>query len=241
MSDTLCVEPSAASDKPARQLCGRPLSDMPRERLLKGGASTLTDTDLIALILGTGQPGFNVFEVASGLHKRFGSMRAMLNATERDFDGLRGIGRARIAQLLAILEMARRALAEEMEERSLMDSPEAVEDYLRLMIGMRPCEVFACLYLDARHRLIHPEECTRGSLTRMAVYPREIARRALEINAASVIVAHNHPSGAVTPSASDRQLTRALRDTLALIDVQLIDHFVVGPRDTFSFARAGWP
>jgi DNA repair protein RadC len=241
MSDAVCIARKAPASKRADRVCGRPLNDLPRERLLKNGASTLSDTDLIALILGSGLPGLNVFEIAAAIRERFGSMRAMLNATEADFDGLRGIKRAKIAQLLAILEMARRALGEEIEERSLMDSPEAVQDYLRLTIGMRPNEVFVSLYLDARHRLILPEESTRGSLTRMAVYPREIARRALQLNAASVIVAHNHPSGAVTPSASDRQLTHALRDTLALIDVQLVDHFVIGARETFSFARAGWP
>ena len=136
--------------------------------------------------------------------------------------------------------MARRALAEKMRERPLIDSPGAVEDYLRLLIGTRPYEVFVCLYMDARHRLIRSEESSRGSLTRLAIYPREIVRRALILNAASPIVAHNHPSGAVKPSASDRRLTRVLRDTLALIDVQLIDHLVTGAHETFSFATAGW-
>ena len=150
------------------------------------------------------------------------------------------IGPAKTAQLLAIVEMARRALAEKMRERPLIDSPGAVEDYLRLLIGTRPYEVFVCLYMDARHRLIRSEESSRGSLTRLAIYPREIVRRALTLNAASLIVAHNHPSGAVKPSASDRRLTRVLRDTLALIDVQLIDHLVIGAHETFSFATAGW-
>jgi DNA repair protein RadC len=213
--------------------------DMPRERLLKQGPHVLSNADLIAVMLCTGQTGHNVFEMARTLVDRFGSMRSILTATERDFDGLHGIGQAKIAQLLAVIEMVRRALNEELETRSLLDSPQAVNDYLRLTIGGLPHEVFYCLYLDARHRLIRSEEVTRGSLTQMAVYPREIVRRALQLNAAGLIVAHNHPSGAAKPSAADRQLTRMLRDALALVDVRLLDHVVVGAKDVYSFARNG--
>jgi len=229
-----------AAPKPAANKRRRARADMPRERLLDFGPGTLTDAELVALILGSGLPGHNVFRIAHSLLTRFGSLRAMLDATPADFDGLPGIGPAKTAQLLAILELARRSLVEKMREKPLIDSPEAVEDYLRLLIGSRPYEVFVCLFLDARHRLIGTEESSRGSLTRMAVYPREIVRRALSANAASMIVAHNHPSGAVKPSASDRRLTRVLRDTLALIDVQLVDHLVIGAHETFSFARMGW-
>ena len=220
--------------------------DMPRERLLDFGPGTLTDAELVALLLGSGLPGHNVFGIAHSLLKRFGSLHLMLGATPADFKGLPGVGPAKTAQLLAILELARRSLVEKMREKPLIDSPEAVEDYLRLLIGSRSHEVFVCLFLDARHRLITTEESSRGSLTRMAVYPREIVRRALSANAAnaanaaSMIVAHNHPSGAVKPSASDRRLTQVLRDTLALIDVHLVDHLVIGTHETFSFARAGW-
>lgn len=214
--------------------------DMPRERLLDSGPAAVTDVELVALVLGSGLPGNDVFSIARSLLKRFGSLRTMLDATPADLEGLPGIGPAKTAQLLAILELARRALVEKMRDKPLIDSPEAVEDYLRLLIGSRPYEVFVCLFLDARHRLITTEESSRGSLTRMAVYPREIVRRALSVNAASMIVAHNHPSGAVKPSASDRRLTQVLRDTLALIDVCLIDHLVIGAHDTFSFARTGW-
>jgi DNA repair protein RadC len=213
---------------------------MPRERLLDHGPGALTNAELVALVLGSGLPGNNVYSIAQSLLKRFSSLHAMLDATPADLDGLPGIGPAKTAQLLAILELARRSLAEKMHDKPIIDSPEAVEDYLRLLIGSRPYEVFVCLFLDARHRLIGMEESSRGSLTRMAVYPREIVRRALSTNAASMIVAHNHPSGAVKPSASDRRLTQVLRDTLALIDVRLIDHLVIGAHDTFSFARAGW-
>ena len=234
------VAPDAARLKSAVPKRWRRKRDMPRERLLDFGPGTLADAELVALVLGSGLPGHNVFVIADSLLKRFGSLRAMLDATPADFKGLPGIGPAKTAQLLAILELARRSLVEKMREKTIIDSPEAVEDYLRLLIGSKPHEVFVCLFLDARHRLIVTEESSRGSLTRMAVYPREIVRRALTANAASMIVAHNHPSGAVKPSASDRHLTQVLRDTLALIDVHLVDHLVIGTHETFSFARAGW-
>jgi len=214
--------------------------DMPRERLRNAGPAALSDVELIALLLGTGLPGQNVFDIASSLLLHFGSLRAMLNAQPGEFENLRGIGPARAAQLQAVIELARRALIEKLHDRPIVDSPDAVEDYLRLLIGGQPHEVFVCLFLDARCALIRAEECSRGSLTRMAVYPREIVRRALMHNAASLIVAHNHPSGAVNPSASDRRLTRILRDTLALIDVQLIDHLIISAHETFSFAHHGW-
>ncbi|WP_408332541.1 RadC family protein [Paraburkholderia sp. RL17-337-BIB-A] len=228
---------------PARQLVrGKWLkSDMPRERLIEEGPGVLSDTEMIVLVLGSGLPGHDVFNVARTLLDRFGSLRAMLDATYSDFEGLRGIGPAKKAQLIAIMEMARRSLVDKLRDRSLMNSPEAVQDYLRLRIGGKTQEVFVSLYLDARHRLIRCEESARGTLTRMAVYPREIVRRALTLNAASLIVAHNHPSGAVQPSASDCRLTHTLREALALIDVQLIDHLVIGADNTYSFARAGWP
>lgn len=141
-----------------------PSHDMPRERLLEAGPGALSDTELIVLMLGSGLPGHNVFDVARALLARFGSLRAMLDATPADFDGLRGIGPARTAQLLAIVEMARRGLAEKMRERPLIDSPGAVEDYLRLLVGARPYEVFVCLFMDARHRL----DPLRGKFARHA-------------------------------------------------------------------------
>jgi len=213
--------------------------DMPRERLRELGPAALSDVELIALLLGNGIAGHSVFDVARSLLTHFGSLRALLDAQPEDFATVRGVGRAKASQLAAVIELARRALAEKLRERPLVDSPGAVEDYLRLLIGGRPYEVFMCLYLDTKHRLIRSEESSRGSLTRMAVYPREIIRRALALNAAGLIVAHNHPSGEVKPSASDQRLTRALRDTLALVDVRLLDHLVIGVHDTYSFARNG--
>ncbi|CAM2179757.1 DNA repair protein RadC [Paraburkholderia sacchari] len=212
---------------------------MPRERLRESGPAALSDLELVALVLGSGLRGHNVFDVARSLLAHFGSLRAMLDAQREEFEGLRGIGPAKASKLVAVLELARRALAEQLEDKPLIDSPGAVENYLRLLIGGRGYEVFVCLFLDVRHRLIRTEESTRGSLTRMAVYPREIVRRALMLNAASLIVAHNHPSGAVQPSASDRRLTRVLRETLALVEVQLVDHLIIGTQETFSFAQHG--
>ncbi|WP_179401567.1 RadC family protein [Burkholderia guangdongensis] len=214
--------------------------DLPRERLLDRGPAALTNAELVAVLLGTGIPGRNVFDVARALVGQYRSLRELLDASPNDFQGQRGIGPARAALLVAVTELARRALAEKACERPFVDSPGAVEDYLRLKIGTQPQEVFVTLFLDARHRVMSTEESARGSLTRMAVYPREIVHRALSTQAAALIVAHNHPSGAVRPSAEDRRLTRVLRDALALVDVQLLDHVVVGVSDTFSFARAGW-
>ncbi|AXF21479.1 hypothetical protein CUJ89_13980 [Burkholderia pyrrocinia] len=229
---------------PARRRKRRPRNwrpDLPRERLLERGPAALTDAELIALLLGTGGGGKNVFKSATALLARFGdSLRGMLEATPKDFKAHPGIGDARSALLTAVTEIARRMLAEKADERMRIDSPGAVEDFLRLKIGARPHEVFVTLYLDARHGMIDIEESARGSLTRMAVYPREIVRRAMTLNAAALIVAHNHPSGAVQPSAEDRRLTRTLNDALGLVDVRLLDHVVVGTSDTFSFARAGW-
>ncbi|MGU3777650.1 RadC family protein [Burkholderia metallica] len=214
--------------------------ERPRERLLERGPDALTDDELIALLLGTGKPGHDVFVTARALVAQFKTLRGLLEATSDDFEAHPGIGPARSARLVAVIEIARRVLKEKAREKKQIDSPGAVEDYLRLKIGARPHEVFAAVYLDARHCVIDMEEITRGSLTRMAVYPREIVRRAMVHNAAALIVAHNHPSGAVQPSAEDRRLTRVLHDALALVDVRLLDHVVIGTCDTFSFARAGW-
>ncbi|VBB12979.1 RadC family protein [Burkholderia stabilis] len=214
--------------------------DLPRERLLERGAAALTDAELIALLLGSGQRGHSVFDSADALLARFETLRGLIEATADEFQAHPGIGPARSARLVAVTEIARRMLEQKARERLPIDSPGAVEDCLRLKIGTRPHEVFVTVYLDARNRLIEMEESTRGSLTRMAVYPREIVRRAMSHNAAALIVAHNHPSGAVQPSAEDRRLTRVLQDALTLVDVRLLDHIVIGTNDTFSFARAGW-
>lgn len=213
--------------------------ERPRERLLETGAASLSDAELFALFLHAGVPGATAVDLARDLLRHFGTLRGVLDASASELRALRGIGPARAAQLLAVSELCRRALAEKARSRALLDSPDAVEDYLRLLIGTRPNEVFMCLYLDASNRLISTEESAHGSITRVAVYPREIVRRAMALNAAGLIVAHNHPSGAVTPSPSDRRLTRTLKDALALIDVQLLDHLVITSNEVCSFARKG--
>ncbi|WP_250471472.1 DNA repair protein RadC [Caballeronia sp. GAFFF1] len=215
-------------------------ADRPRERLLRSGAETLSDAELLALFLRTGVPGLTAVDVARGLLRRFGSLRSMLGASAAELSAERGIGEARAATLIAVSELCRRALAERARERLLLNSPGAVEDFLRLKIGTRPNEVFIGIYLDARHQLLDICEEARGSLTRVAVYPREIVKRALSLNAAGLIVAHNHPSGGIQPSAGDRKLTRTLQDALSLIDVKLLDHMVIASNDIFSFAREGW-
>lgn len=215
-------------------------ADRPRERLLDVGPTSLSDAELFALFLRSGVPGSTAVDLARRLLRRFGSLRGVLDASAGELCEERGIGPARAATLLAVSELCRRALAERTREREVLNSPGIVEDYLRLSIGTKPYEVFVCLYLDARHKLLLAEESARGSLTRVAVYPREIVRRALTLNAAGLIVAHNHPSGGVEPSANDRALTRTLHDALALVDVRLLDHLVVATNEVFSFARHGW-
>jgi DNA repair protein RadC len=215
-------------------------ADRPRERLLDAGPASLSDAELFALFLRTGVSGSTAVDVARRLLRRFGSLRGVLDASSAELREERGVGPARAATLLGVSELCRRALAERTRDREVLNAPGVVEDYLRLSIGTKPYEVFVCLYLDARHQLLLAEESARGSLTRVAVYPREIVRRALTLNAAGLIVAHNHPSGGVEPSANDRRLTKTLQEALALIDVRLLDHIVVATNEVFSFARRGW-
>lgn len=217
-----------------------PEHDRPRERLLQQGAHALSDAELLALFLNTGRPGMTSVDIARGLLTRFESIRGVLGASATELRRFGGIGPAKAALLLAVSELCQRALAEKTRDRPLLDAPQAVEDYLKWLIGNRPNEVFVTLFLDVRHCLITVDESAKGSLSRVAVYPREIVRRALTLNAGSLIVAHNHPSGGVTPSASDRRLTRLLHEALALIDIRLLDHLVVASNEVFSFSRQGW-
>jgi len=234
------AEPATAGRVPALPISQWDESDRPRERLLKAGSAALSDAELLALFLRTGLPGLTAVDMARALLRRFGSLRAVLDASASELQDERGVGEVRAATLIAVSELCRRALAERARDRMLLNSPGAVEDFLRLKIGTRPNEVFMCIYLDARHQFLDICEEAHGSLTRVAVYPREIVKRALALNAAGLIVAHNHPSGGIEPSASDRKLTRTLQDALALIDVKLLDHMVVASNDIFSFAREGW-
>jgi len=218
-----------------------PVEERPRERLLRQGAATLSDAELLAIFLRVGVEGKNAVELARDVLARFDHrLHRLAGASLADLTRIKGLGTAKAAQLLACFELAKRALSEKVEELDLLSSPQAVRDWLRLQFGGLKHEVFAVLWLDTRNRLLHWEELFRGSLTQTSVYPREIVRRALELNAAAVILAHNHPSGVAEPSSADRLLTHSLREALQHIDVRVLDHFIVaGNAPPLSMAELG--
>lgn len=215
-----------------------PLAERPRERLMAQGAGALSDAELLAVFLRTGVPGKSAVDLARDLLARAEGLGGLL-AGSGNAHGMKGLGPAKRAQLAAVLELARRCLKEDLRAGSALTSPGAVRDYLRLAIADREHEVFVCLWLDAQHRVLASEELFRGSLTQTSVYPREIVKAALRANAAAVIFAHNHPSGVAQPSRADELLTRNLKDALALVEVKVLDHFVVAGRQTLSFAERG--
>ena len=216
-----------------------PLQERPRERLLALGPAALADAELVAILLRTGARGKSAVDVARGLIGRFGSVAGLLEAGSASLEGTPGLGNAKLAQLQAALELARRALREEISSRDALSSPRAVRDYLRLTLARRDHEVFVVVLLDAQHRVIASEELFRGTLTQTSVYPREVVKCALKLNAAAVIFAHNHPSGVAEPSHADEILTRSLKAALGLVDVQVLDHFIVAGTRTMSFAERG--
>jgi DNA repair protein RadC len=216
-----------------------PESERPREKLLERGAEALSDAELIALLLGSGVKGRSAVDVARCLIAEFGSLREMLSANQRRWEGKLGIGPARYAALMASIEIARRYLREPLRTSSALTAPDSTRKFLLAQLRDRPYEVFCGLFLDNRHRLIAFEEIFRGTIDGASVHPREIVRLTLLHNAASVIVAHNHPSGVVEPSHADEGVTRRLRQALALIDVRLLDHFIVGDGRCFSFSEHG--
>ena len=216
-----------------------PLSERPRERLLACGPGALADAELLAILLRTGVRGASAVDLARELIARFGSIGALLAADANELAASRGLGSAKLAQLQAVLELARRALREELSRADALSSPRAVRDFLRLALSGRDREVFVALLLDAQHRVIAVEELFSGTLTQTSVYPREIVKIALRHNAAAVIFAHNHPSGVAEPSNADELLTRTLKTALALVDIQVLDHFIVAGSATASFAERG--
>ncbi len=216
-----------------------PKDERPRERLLKQGAAALSDAELVAIFLRVGVTGKSAVDLARDLVAKFGSLNGLFSASEADLCAVHGMGQAKYVQLQAVLEMAKRALVEDIKLTDALASPKAVRDYLKLTLARLPHEVFVAVFLTSQNRVIEVEEMFCGTLTQTSVYPREIVKLALAHNAASVIFAHNHPSGEPNPSQADRALTKTLAEALALIDVRVLDHFIVAPGASLSFAEQG--
>ncbi|KEH07823.1 hypothetical protein GY14_24605 [Delftia tsuruhatensis] len=218
-----------------------PAQAQPRERLAAHGPSALSDIELLAIVLRTGMAGKGVLQLAQELLQLPGraGLSGLLQAGHADLKAIKGLGPSKCAQLLAVLELARRAMAEQLRERPALASPEAVARYLQLHLAARQHEVFAVLFLDSQHRLIALEEMFRGTLTRTSVYPREVVLRALHHHAGAVILAHNHPSGQVQASAADKAVTQSLQAALGLVDIQVLDHVIVAPGASLSMAGQG--
>ena len=222
-----------------------PLDAQPREKLAQRGAAALSDAELLAVILRTGMAGKTVLQMAQELlelpgdHQGTGGLAGLLAADYQALTAVKGLGPAKRAELLAVLELARRALAQQLQERPALDSPQAVRTYLQLHLAHKGHEVFGALFLDSQHRLIAFEELFRGTLTQTSVYPREVVLHALQHQASALVLAHNHPSGNVTPSSADQALTHTLRAALALIDVRVLDHVIVAPGAALSMAEQG--
>jgi DNA repair protein RadC len=218
-----------------------PAQAQPREKLAARGPSALSDIELLAIVLRTGMAGKGVLQLAQELLQLPGraGLSGLLQAGHADLKAINGLGPSKCAQLLAVLELARRAMAEQLRERPALASPEAVARYLQLHLAARQHEVFAVLFQDSQHRLIALEEMFRGTLTRTSVYPREVVLRALHHHAGAVILAHNHPSGQVQASAADKAVTQSLQAALGLVDIQVLDHVIVAPGASLSMASEG--
>lgn len=216
-----------------------PKEERPRERLLLQGAQALSDAELLAIFLRTGIKGKTAVDLARQLLHEFGGLRALFKADQQLFCSSPGLGTAKYAQLQAVLEMSRRHLWETLRRDIALTSPDDSRDYLLSLLRDRPYEVFACLFLDNRHRVLGFEEMFRGTINGASVHPREVVKQALACNAAAVILVHNHPSGVAEPSQADRSLTRHLSDALALVEIRVLDHLIVGDGEVVSFARRG--
>lgn len=217
-----------------------PAQERPREKLLEQGAQALTDAELLAIFLRTGVAGKSAVDLARQLLGEFGSLRALLEADLTVFSTHLGLGPAKYSQLQAVLEMGRRHLAEGLKRDSALESPQQVRDYLKARLRHEPHEIFGCLFLDTRHRVLAFEALFHGTIDGASVYPRQVVKRALAHNAAAVILTHNHPSGIAEPSQADRLLTTRLKDALTLVDVRVLDHFIVGDGEPLSMAEYGW-
>jgi DNA repair protein RadC len=216
-----------------------PAEERPREKLLDRGAESLTNPELLAIFLRTGIPGKSAVDLARDLLTTFGGLPGLMEADEQRFCDIKGLGRAKYAQLRAVMELSRRYLMTRVLEQDVLTSPEATRDYLKLRLYGLPHEVFACLFLDNRHRVISFEILFRGTIDGSSVHPREVVRRVLETRAAAVIFAHNHPSGVAEPSQADLRITQRLKDALALIEVRVLDHLIIGEGPGTSLAERG--
>jgi DNA repair protein RadC len=216
-----------------------PTATRPREKLLAQGAASLADAELLALLLRTGVRGQGVLQMAQALLGRFGGFAGLLRADLGTLGGIKGLGPAKRAELAAVLEMARRSLAQQLTAAPVFDSPAAVKQFLALHMAELAHEEFAVLFLDSQHRLIEMKTLFRGTLAQTSVYPREVVKEALARNAGAVVLAHNHPSGTAEPSRADEFLTQALKSALQLVDVRVLDHLVVGRGVVVSFAERG--
>ncbi len=216
-----------------------PAQDRPRERLLEYGAGSLTDAQLLAIFLRTGVAGRSAVDLARDLLGQFGGLRALLQADLRTFSAHLGLGPAKFAQLQAVLEMSRRHLAENLSRDSVLESPTAVREYLKAQLRHEEHEVFGCLFLDAKHRVLAFEALFHGTIDGANVYLRQVVKRALAHNAAALILCHNHPSGSVEPSQADCRLTAQIKEALALVDVRVLDHFIIGEGVPLSMAERG--
>ena len=216
-----------------------PADALPREKLLARGPGALADAELLALLLRTGLPELNVLQLADKLLAEFNGLPGLLRAQPRQLALVKGLGPAKQAEIGAVMEIARRTLAVELARSPVFDAPAKVKDYLSLRLAGLEHEVFAVLFLDSQHRLLCMEELFRGTLTQTSVYPREVVKRALQLNAGALILAHNHPSGLAEPSRADEFLTQRLKNALQLVDVAVLDHLVIGAGQTVSFAERG--
>lgn len=217
-----------------------PSESMPREKLLSRGPQSLSDAELLAILLRTGTQGMNVLELADFLLREFGSLRSLFSSSKDHFCQHKGLGEAKYVQMQASLEITQRFLAETLKRGEALTSPQQTQLYLSSVLRDRQREAFYILFLDNQHRVIQNEILFEGTIDAASVYPREVVKRALHHNAAALILAHNHPSGVAEPSQSDRRITSRISDALALVDIRVLDHFVVGDGEIVSFAERGW-
>lgn len=216
-----------------------PSDERPREKLLRHGAQVLNDKELLALLLRTGTPGRDVLTVAAEVLERFGGFAGLLHSTPKALQAVKGLGPAKRAEIAAVVEMCKRALAQGLSEAPVVDSPQRLRELLALRLAGRSDEVFAVVFLSQHYRLLAVEELFHGTLNQTAVYPRVVVKRALAHNAAAVVLAHNHPSGVAEPSSADRTLTHTLRQALMLVDVKVLDHVIVCQGSVVSMAERG--